>query len=84
MQLIHQGTAVLCSQGHVNGHTMRDIAADELIEPRDFGLEEAAKTTTAAGDGHVCSECGERITRYRTGSFQIHTGQGWIGRFTVY
>jgi|HubBroStandDraft_6_1064221.scaffolds.fasta_scaffold369521_1 hypothetical protein len=80
MIIARKGDPVVCSRGHVNGNIEKDIADTDVIYPKDFALEDAATTITATDDGHVCSSCGERITRLRAGTYTIHTAHGWIGQ----
>jgi hypothetical protein len=84
MIIARKGDPVVCSQGHVNGHIEKDIADTDVMKPEDgfFGIDDAAHQTTPAMDGHICSQCGERITVLRkdTRAYEIRTARGWIGR----
>jgi len=77
-----KGDPIVCSRGHVNGHVLADLADTDTIRVDDefFDLDSAAKTITEEGDGHVCSQCGERVTRLRDGLYRIRTSHGWLGR----
>jgi hypothetical protein len=85
MIIARKGDPVLCSRGHVNGHIEKDIADTDVIKPDDgfFGIDDAVHKMTPAIDGHVCSQCGERITRLHKGNkgaYEIRTAHGWIGQ----
>lgn len=84
MIIARKGDPVVCSQGHVNGHIEKDIADTDVMKPEDgfFGIDDAAHTMTSAMDGHVCSQCGERITRLHPDkrAYEIRTAHGWIGQ----
>lgn len=84
MIIARKGDPIVCSQGHVNGRIERDIADTDMMKPEDrfFGIDDAAHTMTTAMDGHLCSQCGERITQLNTEKrvYQIRTERGWIGR----
>jgi hypothetical protein len=45
-----------------------------------FGLDDAARTMTANMDGHVCAQCGERVTELREEGYRIRTAAGWVGK----
>jgi hypothetical protein len=83
MIIARKGDPIVCSQGHVNGHIEKDIADADVMKPEDgfFGIDDAALTMTPAMDGHVCSQCGERITRLHTDTrvYEVRTQHGWIG-----
>jgi hypothetical protein len=81
MIIARKGDHVVCSKGHVNGYLERDIADTDVIYPEDyFVLDDPATTIPSTNDGHVCSTCGERITRLRAGTYTIQTARGWIGQ----
>jgi len=77
MLIARKGDLIVCPNGHVGGHVLRDISQGETLEPRgDFSLTDAASHTK---EGHCCPQCPEKITRYRDGTYQVLTAQGWIG-----
>jgi hypothetical protein len=77
MLVARKGEPIVCPNGHVGGSLDRDLADGEAIGSRDISIEDGGNHTLA---GHVCLQCGERITEYRDGAFRVLTRQGWIGR----
>jgi hypothetical protein len=82
MATARKGNPIVCSQGHVVGHVLNDVADTDTIPANGkfFGIELDVVNFRAGQDGHDCAKCGERVTVLRDGHYQIRTGQGWFGR----
>jgi hypothetical protein len=60
--------AIVCRNGHVNGHLKRDVLINGIITAEDIGfisIEIANNNRTTTPLGHDCLQCGESITQYR-------------------
>jgi len=71
---------IICPQGHVGGSIPADTPADATITQEDLIIDDGTNHTR---DGHYCLRCRASITRYRNGTFSVHTARGWIGQITL-
>jgi hypothetical protein len=72
--------AIVCRNGHVNGHLKRDILTNGTIKAEDIGFistEIAKNFRTTPPLGHDCLQCGESITQYRDGVYEVRIARGW-------
>jgi hypothetical protein len=80
MPLIPEGTQIVCTKGHVFGTVAQNIPDGQTIGARDLDLGvDVAMHINPRNDGHRCRSCGERVTHYQDGAYQIRTAGGWRG-----
>jgi hypothetical protein len=80
MPLIAQGTKIVCTKAHVFGTVAQDIPDAQTIAAQDLDLgADVAMHINPRSDGHRCRSCGERVTHYQDGAYQIRTAGGWRG-----